>query len=164
MQLSTYVDDYHHHLSNRLQTPHATEVITELYVPRHHLASFMGDASELFRRRKTSIVYGTIRLIEQDDESFLAWAKEPYACIIFNLHTEHSNAGKDASAATFRELIDLARKYGGSFYLTYHRHARRDQIESIYPRFEEFLKLKRFYDPHERFASQWYRHYKRMFQ
>lgn len=163
MQLSTYIDDYHDHLCTKLGTPKATEVITEMYVPREHLASFMGDAAELFKRRKTSIIYGTIRLIERDDETFLAWAKKSFACVIFNLHTEHSASGKEASARTFRELIDLAYKYGGSYYLTYHRQARKDQIEKIYPQMEQFLQLKKEYDPHERFASEWYRHYKRMF-
>lgn len=164
MQLSTYIDDYHDHLCTKMGTPKATEVITELYVPRNHLASFMGDAAELFKRRKTSIIYGTIRLIERDDETFLAWAKKSFACVIFNLHTEHSASGKEGSATTFRELIDLAHVYGGSYYLTYHRHARKDQIEAIYPQLEQFLELKKEYDPHERFASEWYRHYKRMFR
>lgn len=163
MQLSTYVDDYHDHLCSKLGSPKATEVITEVFVPREQLSSFMNDAAEMFKRRKASIIYGTIRLIERDDETFLAWAKHSYACIIFNLHTEHSISGQEASAAAFRELIDLAHKYGGAFYLTYHRHARKDQIESIYPQFEEFLKLKRMYDPQERFSSEWYRHYKQMF-
>ena len=31
------------------------------------------------------------------------------------------------------------------------------------PRFAEFLKLKRQYDPDERFQSDWYRHYKSLF-
>ncbi len=39
------------------------------------------------------VIYGTIRLIERDEESFLAWAREPWACIIFNLHLEHTSAG-----------------------------------------------------------------------
>lgn len=164
MQLSTYIDDYHDHLCTKLGTPKATEVITELYVPRDQLASFMSDAAELFKRRKASIIYGTVRLIERDHETFLAWAQKAFACIIFNLHTEHSTLGREASAMTFRELIDLAYKYGGSYYLTYHRHARKEQIEAIYPQFEQFLKLKKYYDPHERFSSQWYRHYKHMFR
>lgn len=33
---------------------------------------------------------GTIRLIERDDETFLAWARQPYACVIFNLHVVHT--------------------------------------------------------------------------
>lgn len=49
-----------------------------------------------------------MRLIERDDETFLAWAKEPYACIIFNLRVEHSPAGLEKARLDFQKLIDLA--------------------------------------------------------
>jgi hypothetical protein len=52
---------------------------------------------------------------------------------------------------------------GGSYYLTYHRFARRDQVESCYPQFAEFLREKKARDPQERFQSEWYRHYRTMF-
>ena len=63
----------------------------------------------------------------------------------------------------FRRLIDLGIKYGGSWYPTYHRHALRRQVDACYPQFADFLKLKRKYDPEELFQSDWYRHYKNMF-
>ena len=53
--------------------------------------------------------------------------------------------------------------HGGSYYLTYHRWATRKQVETCYPQFPEFLRLKRRHDPEERFQSDWYRHYKAMF-
>lgn len=37
------------------------------------------------------------------------------------------------------------------------------QVLRAYPQFVEFLKLKKKYDPGERFQSDWYRHYKAMF-
>lgn len=108
------------------------------------------------------MIYGTIRLIERDDETFLAWAKQSYACVIFNLHVEHTRAGVDQSAAAFRRLIDMAIRRAGSYYLTYHRHATREQVLACYPQLPEFLRLKRKYDPEERFQSDWYRHYRGM--
>jgi hypothetical protein len=41
---------------------------------------------EDFRKHNVEVIYGTIRIIERDDESFLAWAKEPWACTVLNLH------------------------------------------------------------------------------
>jgi len=35
----------------------------------------------------------------------------------------------------------------------------REQILRCYPQFPEFLRLKRQYDPEERFQSDWYRHH-----
>ena len=57
----------------------ATEVITEIYVPRNDLASFFADVREDFRTNDVDLIYGTVRLIERDEESFLAWAREPWA-------------------------------------------------------------------------------------
>ncbi len=54
-------------------------------------------------------------------------------------------------------LPDLALARGGSFYLTYHRFARRDQILRAHPRIGDFLARKLAYDPEERFQSEWYR-------
>lgn len=163
-QMSIYPDDYHRALDAKLGAGHpATESITEIYCERDALEPFMADVRAFARADGVNIIYGTIRLIEQDRESFLAWAKKPYACVIFNLHVEHTPEGIGRAAAAFRRLIDLGIKYGGSYYPTYHRYADRGQVESCYPQFSEFLKLKRKYDPSEVFQSNWYRHYRQMF-
>ena len=67
------------------------------------------------------------------------------------------------AAAAFRGLIDLGIKYGGSYYLTYHRFATKEQVETCYPQFREFLERKLKYDPQELFQSTWYRHYRQLF-
>ena len=128
-------------------------------MPRPELDAFLAEAAEDFRDNRVDCIYGTIRLIERDDESFLAWAKEPYACTIFNLHTSHTPEGREHSANAFRRLIDIAANRGGSWFLTYHTFGTREQILRCYPQFPEFLRLKRQYDPDERFQSEWYRHH-----
>jgi FAD/FMN-containing dehydrogenase len=163
-QLAEYLDNYHERLNDRLGPKgRGTEMITEVYVRRESLVDFMEDVRKDLRERRANVIYGTIRFIEKDDESFLPWAKERYACVIFNLHTAHDTASIEKTAGDFRRLIDRAIQYGGSYYLTYHHWATRKQVEICYPRFVDFLKLKRAYDPTERFQSDWYRFYKRMF-
>ncbi|MDQ3606122.1 MAG: FAD-binding oxidoreductase [Gemmatimonadota bacterium] len=164
-QLSVYLDDYHRELDARLGCREwGSEMITEMYVPRSALTGFLEEAREDFRRTGVNLIYGTVRLIERDEESLLAWAREPFACIVFNLHVTHTPAGVAHAAAAFRRLIDLAIRRGGSFYLTYHRYATRAQVEACYPQFAEFLRLKRKCDPEERFQSEWYRHYRALFE
>jgi FAD/FMN-containing dehydrogenase len=75
----------------------------------------------------------------------------------------HNPGGVQKTGDAFRRLIDMAIRRGGSYYLTYGRDATRRQIESCYPQFAEFLRLKKKYDPEERFQSDWYREYKKMF-
>ncbi len=163
-QLGVYLDDYHDELDARLGAPcRATEVIGEVYVPCNRLADFLDDVREDFRRHAVDLIYGTIRLIRRDDETFLPWAKADYACVVVNLHTEHTPAGLRHSADAFRRLTDLALARDGSFYLTYHRFAARRQVETAYPQFREFLRRKRAIDPEGRFQSDWYRHQRALF-
>ena len=163
-QMSVYPENYHRELEKRYAaTNRASEVITEIYCDRDKLEAFMADVREYVKRDQVEIIYGTIRLVEQDTESFLPWARKPYACVIFNLHVEHSTRGSIRAGDAFRRLINLGLKHGGSYYLTYHRHALRQQIDYCYPQFREFLLLKRKYDKEELFQSDWYRHYRRMY-
>lgn len=159
-QMGVYVDDYHRKFDGETK---ASEMISEIYVPRNKLSALFAQLREDFRKNGTNVVYGTVRLIEKDSESFLAWAKEPYAATVFNFHVVHSPQGIETAKRHFQLIIDRALTHGGSYFLTYHRWARKDQVLSAYPQMVEFLRLKRRYDPNERFQSEWYRHYREMF-
>ncbi len=61
--------------------------------------------------------------------------------MIFNLHVDHEpySIGRFArtpsvGSSTSRSII------GGSFFLTYHRYATREQVLACYPQFVEFLR------------------------
>jgi FAD/FMN-containing dehydrogenase len=158
LQQSTYLDGYHFGIDRTLNHC-GSEVISELYVPRERLVDFMHAAAADFRQHGVDLIYGTIRLIERDTESFLPWARQDYACIIFNLHTRHTPDGIDATHLAFRRLIDMAIARDGSFYLTYSRAASAEQVHACYPNFARFVEAKRRFDPQQRFQSNWYRHY-----
>jgi FAD/FMN-containing dehydrogenase len=162
-QLSAYLPNYAQKIRELVGGEESSLIITEIYVPRPDLPNFLAHAAELLRSNRTIVIYGTVRLIEKDDESFLAWARKSYACIIFNLLTFHTPAGIEASSRAFRGLIDLAIARGGSYYLTYHKFATPEQVVACYPQFKQFLELKRNYDPSERFQSDWYLYYRKLF-
>ena len=132
-------------------------------MPRAQIGPFLQEAGDDLRRNGATVIYGTVRLIEKDDDSFLPWAKDRYACVVFNLHTPHGPEGIERTASAFRGLIDLASKRGGSYFLTYHKFARKEQVAACYPRFGEFLAAKERHDPEGRFQSDWWRHYKKLF-
>ena len=138
----------------------AVEMITEIYVPRSSLVDFMQQARLALREQKANLIYGTVRLIEKDEESFLAWARQDYACIVFNLHMQHNEQGIQKATKTFRALIDLGIRYGGGYYLPYHRWATARQVDLCYPRFRQSLAQKLLFNPTELFQSDWYLHHK----
>jgi FAD/FMN-containing dehydrogenase len=159
-QLSQYIDHYHHELDRRLgRAVPGSETITELYVPLPELPGFMEAAASELRRREANVIYGTIRLIERDDETVLNWARQRYACIVVNLHVDHDPSGIRRVGDTLRALIYLAIDRDGSYFLTYNKFATPDQLSTCYPQFPEFLSRKRHYDPLNVFSSDWYRTY-----
>ena len=164
-QMSTYLDDYHVRLDKQLGvTDRATEMITEIYVPRPALPSFMGEVAVAFpqQRRAHRVRHGPAHRAGRRELSGVGEA----AVRLHHLQPArgaHAGQGSARAGQAFRDLIDMGMKRGGRYYLTYHRHARRDQVEACYPQLPEFLRLKRKYDPQERFQSEWYRHYKQMF-
>jgi len=164
-QLSTYPLGYHKTIEKRSGAEYeGADLILEVYVPRNELIGYMEDARSLLLTSAVPLIYGTIRFIEQDRDSFLAWAKKRYACVIFTLHTSGETRALRKTGELCRQLIRGATKRGGSFYLTYNRFATRDEIDSAYPQFSQFLLLKRKYDPLELFQSDWYAHYKDLYQ
>ena len=163
LQLSTYLPGYEQFLPGG---DAESLVIGELYVPPTDLPEFLAKSRRVLREMRAEDIYGTIRSIVADGETFLAWAPRDWACVIFNLrtpHHPHTAAGVARTAEAFRRLYDAALSLRGSFYLTYGRHARRDHIEAAYPQFEAFLARKRERDPGERFTSNWHRHMSGLF-
>ncbi|HKS57776.1 MAG TPA: FAD-binding oxidoreductase [Steroidobacteraceae bacterium] len=158
-QLNLYLESYHGALDQRLgASVCGSEMITELYVPREHLTDFMDDVRRDFMVNDVDFIYGTIRLIEPDTESALPWARDRYACVIFNLHIDHEPQSIEIARLAFTRLIDYARMHGGSYYLTYHRFARTDQLLACHPAIGDFLGAKQRLDPTGVFQSDWYQH------
>jgi len=56
-QFSGYADDFHEVVDQRMRAEHrASEIITEIYVPRDLLASFMAAAREDFRKNRVTAI------------------------------------------------------------------------------------------------------------
>ncbi len=163
-QMGFALENYHEALDVRLGSKEpGTEMLTELDVPRDRLPEFLEDVRAMMKEQGFAPIAGTVRLVDREDATFLPYARAPIAAVNIDLHVVHSPAGLETAAARFRRLIDLARARGGSFHLTYHRFATKEQIEACYPEFPDFLAQKRQFDPEERFQSDWYRAMKMMF-
>lgn len=159
MQLATYVADYAELLQQAMPASGTREtlVIGEHYVPYARIGDFMRAAQRVLRERGTEVIYGTVRAIRRDTTSALPWATEDSACVIFNLRTPHTPEGERRTADTFRGLIDAATALGGSYFLTYHRHATTEQLLRAHPGLPAFAARKDEHDPAGRFTSDWWR-------
>jgi FAD/FMN-containing dehydrogenase len=157
-QLNLYLEEYHGALDHRLGAAvRGSEMITELFVPRDRLVAFMSDVRRDFRMNAVDFIYGTIRLIEAEQDTALPWARHDWACVVFNLHIDHRAEDVARAAEHFRRLIDHALRHGGSFFLTYHRFASAAQLLAAHPGIRNFLAAKQVVDPAGVFQSDWYR-------
>ena len=160
-QLSSYPLGYHHNIEKKLGAEgEGADLIWEMYVPRDELIAFVEEARRVLLKSGTPLIYGTVRFIEKDRDSFLPWAQRRYACVIFTPHCSGSPSAMKKASEVCREIIRAATGRKGSFYLTYNRFAARTEMDAAYPAFAEFLQLKKKYDPRELLQSEWYRHYK----
>jgi FAD/FMN-containing dehydrogenase len=163
-QLSNYPPGYHKTIEKNLGLDsQGADLIWEFYVPHSELIGFLEDARRVFLKSGAPLIYGTVRFIEQDRDSFLAWAKKRSACVIFSPHISGGAPAMKKAGELCRQLLQSATKRNGSFYLTYNRFATRAEMDAAYPQFAEFLQLKKKYDPTEIFQSEWYRHYKDLY-
>jgi len=165
MQLATYIPDYVDMLAQAMGHSEVREslMITELYVPPAAMPRFIQRAQAVLRETGVDTIYGTIRSIRQDDTTFLPWARQQYGCVIFNLRVEHTDRGIAQTRQAAQQLIDIAADHGGSFFLTYHPWATREQIERCYPEIRDWLEKKRAHDPDGIFQSDWYRRLRELF-
>lgn len=160
-QLSTYPAGYHKKIEQLLgPESEGADLIWEFYVQRRDLIPFLEDARFLFQKSELPLIYGTVRFIEQDRDTFLPWARKRYACVIFTPHCGSAEPEKKKAADLYRHLVQRALKKDGSFYLTYNRFATLAETQAAYPAFPSFLQMKRKYDPDELFQSEWYRYYR----
>ena len=164
-QYSPYPRYYHHSIDQRMHSVHpGTDTLAEVYVSRGELPDFLEEARSALKARHVNVIYGTVRFIRKDDETFLPWAREDYACVIFTIHVDRNAHGLDQALSTFHDLTDMALHRGGSFYMTYERFADKKQIQTCYARFADFLHLKEGHDPTGVFDSNWYRYYRDLFE
>ena len=162
-QAGDYHPDYHSAVDARLGSPvKGTEVLSEFYVARPALEAFMRQCASWLKTSHACLVYGVVRLIRRDTETFLNWAREDQACVILNLHVDHTSDGIAAVKQQLHGVAQIAVELGGRFYLTYGRFADRAQLVTGYPQLREFLHLKRRHDPSEILQSDWYRSVKEL--
>lgn len=163
-QNNFYLNGYHQTVdANTHSKDKASEVLTEFYVPLNVMHEFLKRAGTYFLANGQNVIFSSVRFIEKDDETFIPWAKQRYACVVLNFHTPHTPEKIAETMKAWSHLIDLAIELNGNFYLTYQHVANKQQLLTCYPNFEKFLQAKLKHDPSEVFQSDWYQFHRKMF-
>src|SRR6185295_17040235 len=124
-----------------------TDILHEYFLPPEGLEPFLAACRTAIPGSRQDLLNVTLRYVQADPTSVLAYARGNRVAAVLLFSQRMTQADEEDMRAMTERLIDAALDAGGSFYLPYRLHARRDQIARAYPRVEEVVARKRHYDP-----------------
>jgi FAD/FMN-containing dehydrogenase len=124
-----------------------TDILHEYFLPAEGLEPFLAACRTIIPASRQDLLNVTLRYVQEDPTSVLAYAPGTRVASVMLFSQRMTRADEEDMAAMTQRLVDAAHDAGGSFYLPYRLHARRDQVVRAYPRLEEFVARKRHYDP-----------------
>jgi FAD/FMN-containing dehydrogenase len=126
---------------------HRTDILHEYFVPPERFEDFLHVCRDIIPRAKSEFINVTLRYVAADPVSRLAYAPSARIAAVMSFSQEISTDGEVDMMVTTERLIDAILSIGGTFYLPYRLHARRDQVERGYRNTTAFVAKKREYDP-----------------
>jgi len=135
--------------------PSRTDILHEYFIPPERFADFLAACREIIPSARQELINITLRYVEADRVSTLAYAPVPGVRIaaVMSFTQEMTPEADRAMAAMTERLIEAVLALGGSFYLPYRLHARPEQMRAAYPELDGFIAKKRYYDPQLRFRN-----------
>ena len=128
--------------------PTRTDILHEYFVAPDRFGDFLDAARRIIPASYQDLLNITLRWVEQDAESLLSYAPDgPRIASVLLFSQEMTPRAEADMARMTREMIEAVTEMGGSYYLPYRPHATAEQFRRAYPRWEEFVALKRRVDP-----------------
>ncbi len=138
----------------------ATDILHEYFIPERHFAAYINALKNVLPNTSIDLLNITIRGVFRDEDSYLNYARENVFGFVF-LFNQQKNAHDEAEMKKLTaQLVALALKLEGTYYLPYRLHIDRASFRKAYPQGEAFFRLKLKYDPAEVFKNKFYEHYK----
>lgn len=127
--------------------PQRTDILHEYFVPPDRFGDFLAVCREIIPPAKAEFLNVTLRYVAADPDSVMAFAPTPRIAAVMSFSQEKTVDGEVDMLTMTERLIDGVLACGGSFYLPYRLHARRDQVATAYPASARFVAAKREIDP-----------------
>lgn len=124
-----------------------TDILHEYFVPADKFVEFTKVCQQLIPRSGQELLNITLRYVATDATSVMSFASTPRIAGVMSFAQEVTPEAEASMLRLTESLIESVGALGGSFYLPYRLHARRDQVRKIYPNTEMFVSRKRHYDP-----------------
>lgn len=138
----------------------STDLLQEYFIPERNFIQFINDIKPILKNSKIDLLNITIRGVQQDNDSYLNYARENVFGFVLLFNQKKTDKQEKEMKILTNQLVDVALKNEGTFYLPYRLHINKEKMRKSYPNADKFFKLKLKYDPTELFNNKFYEHYK----
>lgn len=133
--------------------PSRTDILHEYFIPFDRWGAYLDLCRTVVPASFQEFLNVTLRFVDSDAESLLAYAPGPRIAAVMSFSQEMSTRAEADMTRMTRALIDGVLAIGGSYYLPYRPHATVEQFAAAYPRASDFAAAKRMMDPKLHFRN-----------
>ena len=144
------------YLENRLRD---TDILQEYFVPYDRMPEFVDGLRDVVQRNRANLLNVTIRTVHKDTVTALPYAREDMFGFVLYFNVKFNERDNEILRKTTTDLIDVAEKSGGTFYLPYQLFYSKEQLQKSYPNIDAFFAAKKKYDPIGLFSNKFYEKY-----
>lgn len=137
----------------------STMTLQEYFIPIEHAQAFAKKLTSILKRNWVNVLNVSIRHVKADTTSLMAYAPQESFAFVLYLNIFNNRWAINNSMRWTRKIIDAALTYNGTYYLPYIQSATKQQFKKAYPQFDELLKVKQIYDPHNKFRNMLFYNY-----
>ena len=138
----------------------STDLLQEYFIPERNFNQYIQYIKPILKNSKIDLLNLTIRGVQKDNDSYLSYAKENVFGFVLLFNQKKTDEQEKEMKILTNQLLDVALKNEGTFYLPYRLHIDREKMRKSYPNADKFFELKLKYDPDELFNNKFYEHYK----
>jgi FAD/FMN-containing dehydrogenase len=146
------------YLQNRLAD---TDILQEYFIPCDRMPEFVDGLREVVLRDQANLLNVTIRTVHKDTVTALPYAKENMFAFVLYFNVKFNDRDREILQKTTGDLIDVAQRAGGTYYLPYQLFYSREQLQKCYPEIDAFFAAKKKYDRSGLFSNKFYEKYAR---
>ena len=138
----------------------STDILQEYFIPERHFTEYINELKSVLPNKQIDLLNITIRGVYKDSDSYLNYARENVFGFVFLFNQKKNKHDEDEMKKLTEQLVKIAIKCEGTYYLPYRLHIDKETFRIVYPQGDEFFKLKSKYDPNGIFKNKFYEHYK----
>jgi FAD/FMN-containing dehydrogenase len=130
-----------------------TDILHEYFVPPDRFPEFIDACREIIPRSSLEFLNVTLRYVAPDKDAVMAFAPEARIAAVMSFSQHLTPQAEGEMRRVTAALIEAITAIGGTFYLPYRLHARREQVAKAYPNVATFVERKHHYDPNLLFRN-----------